>query len=308
MHIAVVMVSYGSARDVGAAIAQLMVQSHQDFRLLVCENGGEAAEMSLRQMIGGKMVGQQPVSVIAARDNPGYAGGINRCIAAAPEADAWWILNPDTLPARDALRALVSRLGHGDVAAVGGVLLYSDGRVQSLGGRWRGWAARCKSVGQGISAGVLPPAAEVEARLDYLSGASMLVSRAMIDRVGLMREDYFLYAEEVEWCLRARAAGLRFGFAQDAIVTHHQGSSTGSGGDVAQRARLPIYLDERNKLNVVRDTATASMTVAAISSLALLVVRYGKAAAWQQLRSALAGWRAGLRGERGKPAWIIEVP
>src|SRR3546814_1772259 len=87
----------------------------------------------------------------------------------------------------------------------------------------------------------------------------MLVSRAFLQATGPMREDYFLYCEEVEWCLRARAKGMAFGFAPEARVLHNQGASTGSGQSVRTRPRLPIYLDERNKMLVRSEEHTSEL-------------------------------------------------
>src|SRR3546814_4422658 len=95
----------------------------------------------------------------------------------------------------------------------------------------------------------------------------MLVSRAFLQATGPMREDYFLYCEEVEWCLRARAKGMAFGFAPEARVLHNQGASTGSGQSVRTRPRLPIYLDERNKMLVTRDCFAGRLPIAAVAAL-----------------------------------------
>src|SRR3546814_1141560 len=96
-------------------------------------------------------------------------------------------------------------LGKGDCQAVGGIQYYGDGRVQSDGGTWRPWFARAVSIGHGrkLSDPIDPDA--IESSINYITGASMLVSRAFLQATGPMREDYFLYCEEVEWCLRARA-------------------------------------------------------------------------------------------------------
>src|SRR3546814_11073876 len=95
----------------------------------------------------------------------------------------------------------------------------------------------------------------------------MLVSRAFLQATGPMREDYFLYCEEVEWCLRARATGMTFGFAPDARVLHNTGASTGSGQSVRTPQRLPTSLDEQNKLLVTRACFTGRLPIAAVAAL-----------------------------------------
>jgi hypothetical protein len=146
----------------------------------------------------------------------------------------------------------------------------------------------------------------VEQAQTYLNGAAMLVGRAFLEAVGPMREDYFLYCEEVEWFIRARRRGMRLGFARGARIRHAQGTTTGAGGDIRQAPRLPVYLNERNRLLLTRDCFRAGLVVSAVGALCVLCLRYGRRGAWRPLGFALAGWRAGLRGERGPPRWVAE--
>src|SRR3546814_9675640 len=80
--------------------------------------------------------------------------------------------------------------------SVGGIKYYGDGRVQSDGGTWRPWFARAVSIGHGwkLSAPIAPAA--IESSINYITGASMLVSRAFLQAPGPMREDYFLSRSE----------------------------------------------------------------------------------------------------------------
>jgi GT2 family glycosyltransferase len=132
----------------------------------------------------------------------------------------------------------------------------------------------------------------------------MLISPAFLENVGLMREDYFLYCEEVEWCVRGLLKGHRMGYAPRAIILHHKGTTTGSVSDWLQRPRAPVYLDERNKILLTRDLFPRRLPLVALSALAILLLRFGKRRAWKQLGYALDGWFAGLRNERGMPTWF----
>lgn len=304
MHVSIAIVAFRNADEIVGCLDALAKGTHTDFDVVICENGGPEAYAELERAVPAVLPGGQRVQTILAPGNLGYAGGVNVCMKAAPEADAWWVVNPDTVPAPGALAALVARLERGDVAAVGGVLHNPKGRIQAYGGHWRSSAARAVSIGSGETLDHKPDAAQVEARTNYLLGASMLIGRAFVDKVGLMREDYFLYCEEVEWCLRAVQAGLKLGFAPDSLVCHDQGGTTGSGDAHRKRPKMPIYLDERNKLNVVRDTTPGKLPLAAANSLALLFARYGRRGAFRQLGYGLSGWFAGLRNRRGVPPWM----
>jgi len=304
MHVAVAIVGFRNAEDIVRCLAALSGSRHADFEVVICENGGPEAFEALGKAVPTALPGGQSVRLLQASGNLGFAGGVNLCMRETPGADAWWVLNPDTEPGPEALAAKVARLEVGDVQAVGGSLYRANGKVQSHGGRWRSWLARAESIGHGDAwpAQVDPKA--VEASQNYLNGAAMLIGRRFVEAAGLMREDYFLYCEEVEWCLRARALGMRLGFAPGGAVLHHQGTTTGAGENPARRPRMPVYLGERNKMLVTRDCYPSRLPVVTCTALMLAVLRYGRVLAWPQLINALQGWTAGLRNERGQASWM----
>lgn len=303
-HVAVVIIGFRNPSDVTSCLASLAGSTHSDFSVYVCENGGEAAHRALSASIPDRLPGGQAVRILNPGENLGYAGGINRCIEAAGDAyRAIWVLNPDTEPQPEALGALLHRLDRGDVDAVGSVVVSSNGEVQSYGGRWRPWLAMSGSIGLFAKLDDPVDASEIEAKQAYLNGASMLISRNFIKTAGPMRADYFLYAEEVEWCLRARRKGLRLGFAPDAIVKHHQGTTTGWAGAFRHRPKLPIYLDARNRVRLTRQMNPWLLPSAVAAILLHSLWRYARRGAWRQVGYVAEGVAAGLRGESGCPSW-----
>jgi GT2 family glycosyltransferase len=303
LHVAVGIVAFRNPDDVASCLRALARSTHADYEVVICENGGQAAFDAMAARTPAAMPGGQRVRVIQAPGNVGFAGGVNICIAAAPEAGAVWILNPDTEPEPAALAAMVARLEVGDCDAVGCVLARSDGAVQAFGGKWRPWLARAEAIGRGARVGGAIDAAAVERAQTFIMGASLLAGRRFLETTGPMREDYFLYGEEAEWCRRATERGMRLGFAPDAVVRHHQGATTGSGHAAGRRPRLPVFLDERNKMLFTRDHFAARLPVAALAALALLVLRYGVKGGGGALGHALGGWWSGLRNQRGRPSF-----
>jgi GT2 family glycosyltransferase len=306
-QVAIVIVSYRSQADIAACLTALEKSTWTKFRIVICENGGEMAWQTAFRLLPTALAGGQSVEILKAPSNLGYAGGINFAIGKTAPADAYWILNPDTRPMPDALQAMLERLGRGDCTAIGHDLIDEDGRLGSRGGRWRAWSARAISIGKGQPRGAdmaAGDAARLEASIDYIVGASMLVSRDFLQRTGPMREDYFLYCEEVEWCLRAVRRGEKLGYAPGAVVVHAQGTSTGGGGGLATRSKTSVYLAERSRILLTRDLYPGRLPAAALLMLLHVLIRYGKAGAWRQMSYAISGWLAGLRNERGKPGWL----
>lgn len=304
MHVAVCIVGFRNPGDIATCLTALAASTHADFEVIICENGGPEAYAALSAILPARLAGGQAVRAVVAQGNLGYAGGVNVCLSETPGADAWWVLNPDTQPEPQAMALQVARLASGDCDAVGSTIFLPDGRVQSHGGHWSPWLARSVSIGHGSALATLPDPAAIERRQSYLNGASMMMGRRFLETVGPMREEYFLYCEEVEWCLRGGALGMRLGFAPGARVLHQAGTTTGSYAKITDRPRTPVYLNERNKMLTTRDCFPRRLPVAAIGSLALIFWRFGRHRAWRQVGYALEGWAAGLLDRRGPPRWL----
>ncbi len=169
--------------------------------------------------------------VLRSPNNLGYAGGNNIGIRYAlnqDDCDYIWILNNDTIVHPDSLDALVNRIASDKKFGMCGskvLYYYQPDTIQALGGaflnKWTRWFSH---IGEGLSANDLPQQEEVEAKIDYVLGASMLVSAAFIREVGLMNEKYFLFSEEIDWALRAKGK-YRSGYAPDSVVYHKEGAS-----------------------------------------------------------------------------------
>jgi hypothetical protein len=304
MHVAVAIVGFRNLGDILGCLGALEHSTYQDFEVLICENGGPRAYADLTAALPSTLKTGQPVRAILAPRNLGYGGGVNVCLTASPTADAWWVLNPDTFPDPSAMAALVARLTVGDCDAVGCTMVLPNGMVQSHGGHWQTSLARAVAIGHSTSPVSPVDPDEIERRQNYISGASMMLSRRFLETTGLMREDYFLYCEEVEWCRRGVARGMRLAYAPGARVVHCEGTTTGSGERITERSRLPVYLGVRNQVLVTRDCTPRWLPVAAIGALLMVFVHYGRRGAWRQVGYGLAGWMAGLLNERGAPNWL----
>jgi hypothetical protein len=172
------------------------------------------------------------VTLIRSGGNLGFAGGCNvgMVAAGADSFDFFWLLNTDTVVHRDALGALIRRARGGSaIGMVGSTLRYYDRPeiVQAMGGAFlEPDTVTSRHIGEGVrlDAGQID-AMEVERKMFYVMGASMLVSSAYVRAVGLMQEDYFLYYEEIDWAVRGRQR-FQLGYAADSHIFHKSGASS----------------------------------------------------------------------------------
>ena len=304
LHVAVAICAFNNFDDVIRCIESLAKLDYADFEVCICENGSEVSFARLKAALPATLPGGQSVDVVWGRVNSGFAGGVNVCLRHTPDADAWWVLNPDTQPESGALRAMVETMGRGGYDGVGCKIFLEDGQIQSYGGHWSKAWARAESMGHGARREDPVDAAAIMERQNYLNGSSMLISRRLVETVGPMREDYFLYCEEVEWCLRAREQGLRLGYAPGAEVLHHTGTTTGAVSDFRRRSRLSVYLMARNAILLTRDLTPSWTPVAVLAHSVQVVVRYARRGAWRQVAYGLQGVLAGLLNQRGAPRWL----
>src|SRR5262249_37713690 len=109
---------------------------------------------------------------------------------------------------------------------------------------------------------------------------------------------YFLYCEEVDWCLRR--GDRRLGYSHDSIV-YHSGSTT-----LKPRSNLSVYLDERNKLLITRRFYSTTYPLVVIITV-LLTLRYFVAGSKKNFGAGLCGGVGGLGGEEGPPYLVREA-
>ncbi|MEB3328718.1 MAG: glycosyltransferase [Candidatus Sericytochromatia bacterium] len=224
-------------------------------------------------------------------ENLGFARGNNVGLAGVA-TEFVWLLNPDTEPGPDALAALEGWLDtHPEAAAVGAGLLNPDGSPQPCAFQLPTAAATLAEWC------LLPgPLARLRDRLwrlgprraagrtGWVLGAAMLVRASVLREVGGLREDFFMYAEELEWCRRATQAGWEVHLAPEADVVHHGGAAT---SQVREAMRVALF-ESRGRYMASELGGARRTTWLAIAAL---VAAWNTA--WVALRRP-SGWTPGL--------------
>lgn len=173
--------------------------------------------------------------VVEMDGNRGFAAGVNAALARA-RGRYWLLLNPDVRAPARGLRALVAWM---DVHPGLGV---ASPEIIDMDGRWEEPGRALPSVARVLLRlsrlhRLLP--ADVRRRIfrgsywtsgdqlnaGWVPGTAMIVRPAAVDTVGLMREELFMYGEDVEWCWRMRRAGWRVGVCSSTTFVHGTSSS-----------------------------------------------------------------------------------
>ena len=262
----VVIVNYRTAGLVVDCLRSLEaeVAASPGTRVVVVENasGDDEAER-LASAIRAEGWGGWATLVVAAR-NGGFAAGNNVAIgpslASSTPPDLVWLLNPDTIVLPGGLRELIKFLDRRpDVGLAGSRLEQRDGTVWPSAFRFPTVLGELES---GLRLGpvsrlldrhvVMPPPADGEVPTDWVAGASLMVRREVFEAVGLLDEGYFMYFEEVDFCLKAFRSGWPCWYVPKSRVVHLVGQSSGVTNVSEQRKRRPRYwFDARRRFFVV---------------------------------------------------------
>ncbi len=226
VDLAIILVSYNTRADLVACLRSLRYSppavSHD---IVVVDNmSGDGSAEAARQ---------EGVRVIEAGSNLGFAAANNVGIRATA-SELVLLLNSDTIVPPGAIDGLVADLrAHPDCAIVGPRILDSGGRPEISFGpmigpfnelrqkvRVRLHDKRARSIGRWVDRQV-----HVPHNPDWVSGACLLVRRAIAEEVGLLDERFFMYEEDVDFCAAVRSRGWRVRFTPAAEIIHHRGRS-----------------------------------------------------------------------------------
>jgi GT2 family glycosyltransferase len=339
--VAIIIVGFRNADDIVGCLRSLgRATSQPSFEVFIAENGGAEGMAALEDALTEVTSPCQPAPDLHAifdltaacsattfrlrRDDPnaatcihvaempenlGYAGAINAWLRPLMHLPGWqavWVLNPDTEPAPSALFELADHAARRNRGMVGSRITTTGqaDQVRSRGLQWRKFTARTTTIDFEAAASVEPDPEAIEARLDAPSGASLYITRDLIDRIGLMDERYFLYFEDLEWGCRAKALGM-LGYAHRSVVPHKGGTTIGSASNRASRSRLAVYLEFRNRILFVRDKHIAWLPWTALMQ-SIYVAAFIATGSFANMLAAGCGLLAGLRGEVGRPDWMLK--
>jgi len=281
-----------------AAEAALTALDGIDGALVIVDNAsGDGSEQVMADAVRarGWDRGPQAVRVLQSGRNGGFGAGNNFGIRAGlPDGslpDYVYILNSDAFPAPDAIRALLTHLETHPVVGFAGSFIHGpDGvphrtafRFPSAAGEFEA-QLRFGPVSRLLRRHIVAqPIPQATTRVDWLAGASLMMRRSVLDRIGLFDETFFLYFEETDLCRRAALAGWPTDYVVESRVTHIGSVSTG----MKTWQRIPgFWLDSRWHY---------------------FVKNHGRAYAVAATLAAVAGgvlWRARLliqRKDRGDP-------
>lgn len=253
-RVAIIIVNWNGKDDTVVCLASVkkMKAKNVDLSVIVIDNGSTNDSVSVISKA------HPWVHLIETDKNLGFTGGNNVGIKKALDwgADFVWLLNNDTIVHPEVLLSL-DAFKESNVGIVGSKIYFAPGQEYHkdryakvdrgrvfwyAGGLvdWGNMYASHRGVDE-VDHGQYDKTEETP----FITGCSMMIRREVLERIGLLDDKYYLYLEDLDFCLRAKRAGYRLLYVPTSIVWHVNAGSSGSVGNP-----LHEYYLTRNRLLV----------------------------------------------------------
>ncbi len=231
VDVSIVVLNYNTCGHLRVCLQALLADEHLDAEIIVVDN---ASSDGSADMVASEFPSAR---VIRSAHTGGFACGNNQALRLA-RGDAMLLLNPDTLMPPGGIETLLDVLKrHPEAGIVGPKLLRPDGSMHLACRRSfpTPGAAFCRISGLSrllprtprfgrYNLTFIDP--EVPIEVDSVCGACLLIRRSVVERIGLLDERFFMYGEDLDWCLRTRQAGWTVRYEPSVVVQHQHGAAS----------------------------------------------------------------------------------
>ena len=250
MKIAIVVLNYNGKENTLACINSIkkLNKSNYKVKLIVVDNASNDGSSEALSKI-------KDIMLVKNDKNLGYSGGNNIGIKHALSLGSEYILilNNDTIVEKSLIINLINSAKKGDIVSpkiyfakgfefhknrykkedLGKVIWYAGGKID-----WQNVIGIHIGVDE-VDHGQFSKRLEI----NLATGACILIRRQVFKKIGFFDEKYFLYLEDMDFCVRAKRAGFKIIFEPKAILWHKNASSGGGSG-----SGLQDYYISRNRL------------------------------------------------------------
>jgi len=211
----IIILNWNRLNDILACLESVFKMDYENYEVIVVDNNSEDGSLEIIKKKYSK------TKIIKNIQNLGFAGGSNVGIQYALEigADYVWLLNNDTVCTTDCLSKIVQAAESDEKIGLitPTVYYYEKPEKAQFAGSYFDWTRFAMSFpnDNDIVSEVFQSGPNI-----CLWGPALLIKRKLIEKVGLLKEEYFAYWEDIEYSLRAIRAGFRNGVCKDAKIYH----------------------------------------------------------------------------------------
>jgi len=238
--VSIILLNYKGTKDTLSCIESLEKIEYDNFEIIIVENNSpDDSYEILSEAIGNKH------TLIKSPSNGGFAKGNNIGINYALEkgTDFVLLLNNDTLVEKDFLREMVNCYQRNKAVGMVGCKILYESRRDLI---WYGGGELNLKRFYGLHHGEGQKNSEefnIEKEVTFNTGCVMLVPREVIQKVGTLPEEYFMYYEDVDYSLSVQEAGYKIYYCPKAVVYHKVSASTGG-----EESPFAVEWNTRNRI------------------------------------------------------------
>jgi len=269
MKIAIVVLNYNGLTNTLECLDSLkrLEKNNYVIELIVVDNASSDGSAEALSKL-------KDISFISSEKNLGFCGGNNLGIKRALQRKADWILilNNDTIVDENLTNNLLKDAGNADIISpkiyfapgyefhknrykkseLGKVIWYAGADID-----WQNIIGTHTGVDE-VDTGQFSKKREIT----LATGAGMFIKSEVLEKIGSFNEKYFLYLEDMDFCVRAKRAGFKIVFQPEAILWHKNAASTGGSG-----SKLQDYYITRNRLLFAMKYASLRTKLALIKQI-----------------------------------------
>lgn len=237
--IGVILVNYNGKEYNEECIKSIFKSSYSNLQVIVVDNGSkDGSPELLREKFGDK------INLIMTGENLGFSGANNIGIKKALDDNCEYVvlLNNDTIIDKNLFYNMLKASKEESDAVISPKIYYYDNRdiIWSAGAdmRWKKGVTDQRGINQKDDGRY-----NKREKVEFATGCCLFIPSKVIKKVGYLTDDYFLYYEDTDYCMRIREKGFNIIYEPTAILYHKESAST--GGNLS---KLYIYYNTRNRL------------------------------------------------------------
>jgi len=242
--IAIILVNYNGFDDTVACVQSILKSSYTEYKIILVDNGSDDKERILEDRFL-----KTNTDIVISETNLGFSGGNNIGIQYAKEKydpEYYLLLNNDTVIVDNTLSELVSHsnLVEKTGLVTGKIYYYSKPKTTwYAGGIFNFNTGIADQPSAGIS---LHKEINGCVEVTFVTGCEMLLHKSVLTQIGLLDEEFFLYAEDTDYCCRIMQAGYKLVYVPSAVIYHKVSASAGKQSDMQQ------YYMMRNNCYIIK--------------------------------------------------------
>lgn len=287
--VCIILVNYNNHKDTIECVKSLLEIEYSNYHIILVDN----ASTEENSICDDAFLKEKTI-LLKSDVNNGFSDGNNIAIKYAKaelKPDYYLLLNNDTVVDRQFLKELVNcSHEHADHAVIGGKIYYyyENNMLWYAGGSYStdsGFAAHYgyKQIDDGSY--------NKNLNVSFITGCLMLIPREIIEHVGLLDEEYFLYSEDTDYCCRVKNAGYDLIYCAKSIIYHKVSAATGDNSPMQQ------YYMLRNDLYLISKYGTkkALAYLKRINNTRILIS--SKKLCWHSVIKAYTDFAFGRKGK-----------